>query len=832
MPTRYSRVPRPSPCPQPRRRVFVLPLGIAAIAALSFLLAFLLASDTSPPQAQETKPAGSGKDGDKTATASPAVASAATASVAKLPKRVVLESTRVVGTPEPPPPYRVRPALPQVKLSLPLAIVRQPDTDRMWAIHQPKPGSATRIVRFTPPSPDATSAPAYETLLEGDDTAYDLVFHPRFRENGYVYIGSNGSFGVEKGEKKTRVTRYTVDRSPPYRLDPKSATTIIDWASNGHNGGAMAFGKDGMFYVTSGDGTSDSDTNLTGQGLDHLLAKVLRLDLDGAPPGQTYRVPADNPFVDRTGARPETWAYGLRNPWRMTVDPVSGQLWVGNNGQDLWEQIYLVKKGDNYGWSVMEGSHPFYLERKAGPTPFVKPAAEHHHSEARSLTGGVVYYGQRFPELRGAYIYGDYSTGKIWALRHDGEKPVFHREIADTTLVITGFGFDLEGELLICDYRAGEDGGFHTLEARPATTEPATPFPRKLSDTGLFQSVAGHVPHPGLIPYSVNSPLWSDGTHKERFIALVGADARIDASPGRGWNFPNGTVLVKSFALETRAGDPASRRWIETRLMSRQDNEWVGYSYMWNEDQTDAELVGPAGLDHDYTIAAPAAPGTAAAGTTAATGTATAGTAATGTAATGTAAANAATTALQTQRWHFPSRAECMVCHSRAANYTLGLSTAQMNRAHAYGDVTMNQLEALEAWGLLKDKLAKPAADLPRLTDPRDATASLELRARSYLHANCAFCHVEAGGGNAQFQIEHHVAADQLKLLDERPVHHTFGIADARLVAPGAPERSVLFRRISQRGTGQMPPLSSNLVDPHAVQLLRDWIASMRKPAP
>jgi uncharacterized repeat protein (TIGR03806 family) len=308
------------------------------------------------------------------------------------------------------------------------------------------------------------------------------------------------------------------------------------------------------------------------------------------------------------------------------------------------------------------------------------------------------------------------------------------------------------------------------------------------------------VPHPGLIPYSVNSPLWSDGSHKERFIALVGADARIDASPNRGWNFPNGTVLVKSFALETRTGDAASRRWIETRLMSRQDNEWVGYSYMWNESQTDAELVGPAGMDRDYAIEP----------------------------ASGVANPATANPVSKTQRWHFPSRAECMVCHSRAANYTLGLSTAQMNRAHAYGDATLNQLEALEAWGLLKDKLAKPASDLPRLTDPGDTTASLELRARSYLHANCAHCHVEAGGGNAQFQIEHHVAAEQLKLIDERPVHNTFGIADARLVASGAPDRSVLFRRISQRGTGQMPPLSTNLVDPAAVQLLRDWIASLR----
>src|SRR3954466_4278020 len=136
-----------------------------------------------------------------------------------------------------------------------------------------------------------------------------------------------------------------------------------------------------MLYVSSGDGASDSDANLTGQDLSKLTAKVLRIDVDHPDPGKTYAVPKDNPFVDLKGARPETWAYGLRNPWRLTVDAKTGHIWVGNNGQDLWEQAYLIRKGDNYGWSVVEGSHPFYVNRKAGPTPFTKPTINHPHSE-------------------------------------------------------------------------------------------------------------------------------------------------------------------------------------------------------------------------------------------------------------------------------------------------------------------------------------------------------------------------------------------------------------------------------------------------------------------
>ena len=625
------------------------------------------------------------------------VANVGAAEPAGLPKRQVLESTRVVGSPDPPPPYRVRRVLPHVKLNLPIAVARQPDTDLLWVIHQLPAKSTTALVRFR----EDDASPSCETLFAADETAYDLVFHPRFPENGFVYVGSNGAYPDVKAGKKTRVTRYTVERAAPYRFDPKSAVVIIEWLSDGHNGAALSFGKDGMLYVTSGDGTSDSDTNLKGQGLEHLLAKVLRIDVDHAEPGKTYRVPPDNPFVGRPDARPETWAYGLRNPWRMTVDPVTGNLWVGNNGQDLWEQVYLVKKGDNYGWSVMEGSHPFYLQRQAGPTPFVKPTAEHPHSEARSLTGGVVYYGTKFPDLRGAYVYGDYSTGKIWGLRHDGEKTLWHKELADSTLAITGFGLDRHGELLICDHRGNDEGGFYTLEPQPADAAARTDrFPRKLSETGLFPSVAGHVTHPALIPYSVNSPLWSDGAHKERFIALVGAEAKIDAAGQRGWNFPNGTVLVKSFALEGKAGDPATRRWIETRLLTRQDNEWVGYSYLWNEAQTEADLVAAEGLDREYTIAVAGTDG------------------------------QPATTRHQT--WRFPSRAECMVCHSRAANYVLGLTTAQMNRDHSYGGASENQLRLLAKWDVLRNPWPQPVEQLERLVDPYDARADLELR-RSFV---------------------------------------------------------------------------------------------------
>lgn len=741
-----------------------------------------------------------------------------------------LTTSRVTGSPEPPLPYQTEKRYSKLKVDFPIIVAHQPGSDRLWTVTQDRSFSLTTIRRFI----DSAETSDSEVLLPPDNrVAYDICFHPDFAKNGFVYIGHNRP-KVEGGEKYSMVSRFKVNPQPPYEFDPKSETVIIEWPSDGHNGAAITFGNDGFLYVTSGDGTSDSDTNLRGQEMSKLTAKVLRIDVDHPADGKTYAIPADNPFVGQANVAPETWAYGLRNPWRMTTDRQTGHIWVGNNGQDLWEQVYFIRKGDNYGWSVYEGSHPFYLSRQLGPSPHVKPALEHHHSESRSLTGGIVYYGSEIPALRGAYIYGDHSTGKVWGARHDGQKVTWHQELVDTPFHITGFGTDSHGELLICDHAGNGDGGYHRLV--PATAvQTSSDFPRTLSESGLFRSVTGHVTQPSLIPYSVNSPLWSDGSIKSRFIAIPGDHPKIDFTQAKAWGFPNDTVLVKSFGLEMIEGEPASQRWIETRFLTKQQNEWVGYTYRWNDDQTDAVLVAKEGQDREFTIKA----------------------------ANGT----------KTLPWHYPSRTECMVCHSRAATFVLGLNTLQMNRAHDYGEgVVENQLTVLERLGLFKEmdwagearrrlredlkqagledkaideKLAglnprgdqRPAArssllafandKFQKLADPYDPREKLEARARSYLQSNCAICHVEAGGGNAQMQLEFITALPKMKIIDEAPQHDKFGLNDARLVAPGHPERSVLLHRVSIRGRGQMPQLATTLVDKPAVEMLTEWIRQM-----
>jgi glucose/arabinose dehydrogenase len=771
--------------------------------------------------------------------AEPVPAKAPGAAPAESVRRAPWDTSHVVGFPGPPSPYRVVRTFAKLQVVCPIAVAHQPGSDHLILIQQMKAWTGHgRVLRVK----DDPNADSFEVLLTLDGIAYGLAFHPEFAKNGYLYVGDNGPMN---GTKKTRVTRYTMETKPPYRLDSKSAKVIIEWESDGHNGGDLAFGNDGMLYVSSGDGTSDSDTNHTGQDLGKLLAKVLRIDVDHPEPGKTYAVPKDNPFVGLKGARPETWAYGFRNPWRLHIDRKTGDLWIGQNGQDLWEEVYLVQKGANYGWSAYEGSHPFYVDRLRGPSPLSKPIAEHPHSEMRSLTGGVVYYGDRLPELRGAYVYGDWSTGKIFGIKHDRGRVTWHQELATTTLQITGFGLDSHGELLIADHGSG----YYRLEPTPKEAHPAK-FPTKLSETGLFTDVKAHRPHPALVPYSVNAALWSDRADKERFIALPGL-TQIEFTPSRGWNFPEGAVMVKTFTLDL-AGE--GRRRIETRLLMKQQGQWYGYSYLWNDAQADAELVAGEGIDRTFEVRDSQARGGA-----------------------------------RRQTWHYPSRVECMVCHSRAANFVLGPSLLQMNRddqlrrleelgvfhvnwldhldlarsevrnsREVFGAMLRRPLEmaglrntARATWRSLPDmpKWLDPAARLEknlrdepafttllprraeeyrRLVDPFDRTAPLEARARSYLHANCAQCHVEAGGGNAQMELELTTPRDKMRVIGAKPLHDTFGIKDAKLIAPGDPDRSILYQRLIRRGPGQMPPLATSIVDDEAARLIHDWIKEMK----
>lgn len=700
-----------------------------------------------------------------------------------LERRVPWTTSHLLGSPEPPPPYTVEKTFTNIVWKSPLYLAAEPSSDNLFVVLQGGDKEVpAKILRVKDDPKSTETATLYEVKHR---LIYGLTFHPGYKTNGFVFVFSNGPWG--RDNRTNRVSRFTVARQAPYQFDTNSEHIIIEWKSGGHDGGDLGFGRDGMLYITSGDGTSDSDGWTSGQDMTRLLASLLRIDVDHPDPGRSYSVPSDNPFVHLPGARPEKWAYGFRNPWRMTVDRKTGHIWVGNNGQDLWETAYFVRKGDNFGWSVYEGSHPFYLNRPRGPTPIIKPTIEHDHSEFRSLTGGVVYYGDKFSELNGVYVYGDYSTGKIWGARHDGNRLTWHQELTDTSLQIVGFGLDHKGELLVADIGAG----IYRFVRTPKDV-PHPKFPTRLSETGLFASTRDHQVDPALISYSVNAPGWTDGATAERFIALPG-NAKITYKNSRGWDFPDGAVLVQTLSMGNKTDRPSSRRRIETRLLVRQQGEWAGYTYRWNAGQTDADLVGVKGEEHKINLGG----------------------------------SDKATTA-RTQTWHIPSRAECMGCHSRAANFVLGMCELQMNKEHQYGAIQDNQLRTLEHIGVFTNSISKSPEKLAKLVDPYDTTADLGARARSYLHANCSVCHIEAGGGNAKMELEFTARPERMSLIGARPQHDTFGIENAMLVAPAEPDKSVLLARLSRRGPGQMPPLVTSVADTQALQLFREWIAQMK----
>ncbi len=282
-----------------------------------------------------------------------------------------------------------------------------------------------------------------------------LAFHPNYLNNGYFYVDY-----TRMGDGATVIARYSVSSAEPNLADPASATLLLTVAQPyaNHNGGQIAFGPDGYLYIGLGDGGGAGDPQENGQDITNLLGTILRIDVDGPPP---YSVPPDNPFVGTVG-RDEIWDYGLRNPWRFSFDRLTGDLYIGDVGQGLWEEIDHHAAGTpgglNFGWDCKEGTHEFEFTGACLTAELVDPVAEYGHSVGRSVTGGFVYRGSRYPALQGRYFFADYVQGKIWSLYKTGSDPdtwsIPELEL-DTPLLISAFGEDETGELYVVDLAGG-----------------------------------------------------------------------------------------------------------------------------------------------------------------------------------------------------------------------------------------------------------------------------------------------------------------------------------------------------------------------------------------
>jgi putative heme-binding domain-containing protein len=697
-------------------------------------------------------------------------------------------TSRITGAPEPPRPYITEPIFPSLAFDQPVELLAIPGTSRLLVLEV-----AGKIYSFeNKPDAETIATDLFADIKQRDPNfsrLYGFAFHPRFLENRTCFISYVLKDRTPDG---SRVSRFKVSDSNPPRLIPDSEEIILHWYAGGHNGAHLQFGPEGCLYVSTGDAGDafPPDGRNTGQDISDLEASILRIDVDRRENGRAYAIPPDNPFVSHEGARGEVWCYGLRNPWKIAFDPADGSLWAGDVGWELWEMIYRCERGANYGWSVVEGPQPVHQERSTGPTPIQPPAVAHSHIESRSITGGYFSQSPRLPDLRGVYIYGDYVTGKIWGLKHDGPNITWREELVDTPLQIVSFGLDHAGDVLIVDHPSGT---LHRLAPNPRRGVNEN-FPRRLSETGLFADTSKHIPTAGVVPYRVTAELWSDGAIAERFIALPGdaklgtwqkTNAQIGYFQG-DWQFPDGSVLAKTLSLELEPGKPASRRRVETQILHYDVDTWKAYNYIWNEDQTDAVLADNIGTDRAFVgWAKPATILPAQAGRLP-----------------------------NRQTWHHASRTECHLCHTTRVGVVLGFKPQQLAN-----------LSSLEAAGLF----AEPAKiTRPVLPNPHDESAPLEARARAYLHVNCGHCHTRGGGGSSFFDVQNHLTLARTGLIGSRPTQGTFGIADAQIIAPGDPYRSILYYRISKLGHGRMPQFGSSVFDQLGSHLLRKWIIELR----
>jgi uncharacterized repeat protein (TIGR03806 family) len=665
-----------------------------------------------------------------------------------------------------------------LSFNLPVLMLQPPGNNRRWYIVE-QPGSVKWF--------DTSSPGTAHTLVNLEERVHfggfgaetgllGLAFHPNFPADNRVFVSYTYWTEVWGVPMVSRISSFR-STDGGATLDPNSESILmtIEQPMDNHNGGNIAFGPDGFLYIGLGDGGPGQDPNHYGQRLTTMLGKMLRIDINGALP---YEIPPSNPYAGNalcpivpraSGACPEIYAIGFRNPWRWSFDRENGDLWVGDVGQGEWEEVNQVTMGGNYGWSCREGAHPF---NPTGPgcsgATLIDPVAEYDHNLGRSIVGGFVYRGPQNTTLTGRFLFADFYSGRIWAwIPESATSPRRPTQLLDSDLFISSFGQGNDGELYITDH----GGALYRIVFE--ATQGSDSAPTVLSATGCVNSSNPAQAASGLIPYAINAPFWSDGADKERWMALPDGQGITVLNDG-DWSFPHGSVLMKHF----RTGG----RLIETRLFMRHpDGVWGGFSYEWNAAQTDATIVR-GGAIRDIGGG---------------------------------------------QNWIFPSESQCLECHTSAAGRALGLEIAQLNRSFTYPQTnrTANQLSTLNHIALLTPGITD-AASQPAMPDPFDTSASLASRARAYLHTNCSQCHRPTGPTPGSMDLRYSTALAQTRACDVSPVAGgDLGLgANARLIAPGSATNSLVANRMNRRDSHAMPPLGSNVVDAAGVALITQWI--------
>jgi len=348
--------------------------------------------------------------------------------------------------------YTVENAFPNLSFTDPVGIYHADDgTGRLFVIEQP---GTIKVFQNDPSTTTVETFLNITSIVEQDpgyteEGLLGLAFHPNFTENGYFYVNY-----TDYSPKRNVIARYTVSSNNQNQADVLSSLVILEVNQpyTNHNGGHLDFGSDGYLYISFGDGGSSGDPQGNGQNLQTLLGTIVRIDVDSPSNGQSYSIPVDNPFVADPNARDEIYAYGLRNMWRFSWDPVTDLLWGADVGQYNWEEIDIIYPGLNYGWNTMEGNHCYPAGTSCSSEGFEPPVFEYalYVDGVCSVTGGYVYRGAETLSLYGKYIYGDWCTGDIWALTYSNDGVTENEHLIQSGVNITSFGLDQNSELLIC----------------------------------------------------------------------------------------------------------------------------------------------------------------------------------------------------------------------------------------------------------------------------------------------------------------------------------------------------------------------------------------------